>query len=132
MATEHLRAAAATLPAIGVWSLYHFPDHVLVWSSLATAQQRSGDLAGARETLGRLAAAHEERLLHPILWVQGLYRLAELHDRQGDTAQARDHFQRFVDHWGDGDMAHDRVSTAKSWLLDHPEPPTEDSSDVVQ
>ena len=45
-----------------------------------------------------------------------LYQLARLEEETGDRLAAREHYRRFLDHWGDADRALPEVADAKQRL----------------
>lgn len=40
------------------------------------------------------------------------YYLAEIAEKSGDAAKAREHYQRFLFYWKDGDIDRDKVADA--------------------
>lgn len=52
------------------------------------------------------------RLFTPLEYVRSLYYLAQIAERQGDRAAARDHYARFLRYWKDGDVDRDKVAEA--------------------
>jgi len=47
------------------------------------------------------------------LYVRSYYLLGQIALERGDLEEARTHYQRFLDHWADGDLDRDRVAQAK-------------------
>jgi tetratricopeptide (TPR) repeat protein len=95
-----------------------------LWFDLAKAYLETGQDVEAEPWLRRLAEAGVERLQAPIQYVRSLYLLAELLERRGQTEEARDLYQRFLDHWGDGEIDLERVEAARERLskLEAPAP----------
>jgi hypothetical protein len=60
--------------------------------------------------------SYAERSMWPLEYVRSLYFLGKIHLEQGSTAQARDYLQRFLDHWGAGEIDHERVDEARELL----------------
>jgi tetratricopeptide (TPR) repeat protein len=87
-----------------------------LWFDLAQAHLETGQDAEAEAWLRRLAEAGVERLWAPIQHVRSLFLLAELLERRGQTEEARDLYQRFLDHWGDGEIDRERVEAARERL----------------
>ena len=52
------------------------------------------------------------RLFTPIEYVRSHYYLAAIAERTGDAAKAREHYQRFLFYWRDGDIDRDKVAEA--------------------
>jgi hypothetical protein len=48
--------------------------------------------------------------------VRAHFLLAEIHERRGDAARARQLYTRFLDHWRDGDVDRDRIVIAQRKL----------------
>jgi cytochrome c-type biogenesis protein CcmH/NrfG len=52
------------------------------------------------------------RLQTPFEYVRSLYYLAQIAERAGDRARARDYYARFLKYWKDGDIDRDKVADA--------------------
>ncbi len=59
--------------------------------------------------------ANVEHHFHSITTL-ALYELARLEDEAGDMASARQHYQEFLDRWGEADLPIPKVAKAKSHL----------------
>jgi tetratricopeptide (TPR) repeat protein len=112
-AIAELESAAATLPPRGLPGPTNVAQHVPVWFSLASAYIAAGEDEQAEKWLARIVSSTSERTVWPVLYVRSLYSLAKVHQRRGDTAKAREYFQRFHDAWKDGDLARDQVNEAR-------------------
>jgi ATP/maltotriose-dependent transcriptional regulator MalT len=49
-------------------------------------------------------------------YARALYLLAQIHERRGESARAREQYARFVDLWRDGDLNRDWVAAAEKKL----------------
>ncbi len=112
-AIEELQRAASTLPPRGLPGPTNVPQHVPVWFSLASAHLAAGEDERAEEWLQKVVSSTTERVFWPIPYVRSFYYLAKIHDKRGDTAKAREYFQRFYDLWKDGDLDRDHVEEAR-------------------
>jgi len=113
-AVAGLAAAAAMLPPRGLSLAEHEPDHVPLWASLAAACRAAGQPARAAEALRRVVDATEERVAFPVEYVRSLYLLGEIHRELGKPVMARGYYERFLDHWRDGDLERDWVARASA------------------
>ena len=83
--------------------------HIVIWYSLATAHREAGNLGEARHWYERIVWATEERLFEPVRYVRSFYFLGELYAQQGDDGGAEESFERFLEHWEDGEIDRERV-----------------------
>jgi serine/threonine protein kinase/tetratricopeptide (TPR) repeat protein len=112
-ALEELQKAASTLPARGLPGPTNVPQHVPVWFSLASAHLAVGEDERAEEWFQKVVSSTTERTFWAIPYVRSFYYLAKIHEKRGDTAKAREYFQRFFDFWRDGDIDRERVEEAE-------------------
>jgi tetratricopeptide (TPR) repeat protein len=112
-AVQPLKRAAELSPEHGFDEEQGLPQ---LWFDLAKAYLETGQDAEAEPWLRRLAEAGVERLQAPIQHVRSLYLLAELLERRGQDQEARDLYQRFLEHWGDGEIDRERVEVARQRL----------------
>ena len=113
-AAAELARAAAMLPVHGP-PLGPPSSHADLWFDAAQAlisAKRDGDAA---QLLERLQSGHE-RVFALDAYVRGLYLLAQIEERRGNAARARELYAAFVDRWGGGDLQRDWVQDAKSRL----------------
>ena len=47
------------------------------------------------------------------MYVRSYYLLGQVALERGDLEEARTYYQRFLDHWADGDLDRDRIAQAK-------------------
>ena len=85
-----------------------------VWSALGTAHLRAGRLDQARQNFERVADSGARHLLAPVVYVESLYQLGHIAERQGNLEKAREHYKRFLAYWADGDMRRDWVADAQA------------------
>ena len=90
--------------------------HTLIWYSLATAHRLSGNDSEALGWYQRIVESREERLYEPLRYVRSFYFLGKLHEAEGDSEQAREGYQRFVDHFESGEIDRDLVGEAEAEL----------------
>jgi eukaryotic-like serine/threonine-protein kinase len=112
-AVAHLLAAARLLSPRNSYGPP--PPHAVIWFDLGSAYLAAGDDAEAAKRFERLVSG-VERMYFPIRYVRSLYLLGQIADRAGDRDKARTYYQQFVDHWGNGDIDHDHVATARARL----------------
>jgi tetratricopeptide (TPR) repeat protein len=112
-AIARFEQSQSTLPPRG-FAWWDF--HVRVWSSLASAHVAAGDEESGAEWLQKIAESSNEHLGWPVLYVRSFYQLAKIHESRGEREQARAHYQRFVDYWGDGDLDREQVEEARRKL----------------
>ncbi len=90
--------------------------HTLIWYSLATAHRLAGNDGEALGWYQRIVESREERLFEPLRYVRSFYFLGKLHDAGGDSEEARESFQRFLDHFESGEIDRDLVQEAEAEL----------------
>jgi serine/threonine protein kinase/Flp pilus assembly protein TadD len=112
-AIAELEQSQSTLPPRG-FDWWDF--RVVIWSSLASAHLAAGDEERAATWLQKISESQFERLQAPVRYVRSLYKLAKIHENRGELEQARAHYQRFVDYWGDGDLDREEVEVARRTL----------------
>jgi Fe-S oxidoreductase len=80
------------------------------WSG--RAQMGAGDDAEAARQFIRVVEAGWSRVVSPFEYVRSFYYLGQIAERAGDRAKAREHYQRFLSYWKDGDIDRDKVAEA--------------------
>jgi tetratricopeptide (TPR) repeat protein len=80
---------------------------------LAEAYMGSGDGDKAAEHLRRIINSGTRRVFRPGRYVRSYYLLGQMALERGDLEGARTYYQRFLDHWADGDVDRERVAQAK-------------------
>jgi serine/threonine protein kinase/TolB-like protein/tetratricopeptide (TPR) repeat protein len=71
-----------------------------------------GDTAAAQRHFEAVVNGGYWRLFMPIEYVRSHYYLAQIAEKTGDTAKAREHYLRFLFYWKDGDIDRDKVAEA--------------------
>ena len=108
-------------------SLYPYEHSPSSWpaefrNSLAHANYESGDLLKAqnefekitRLTLGRFYSGH--------IYAKSFYMLGKIHEQKGETANAIEHYEKFLDLWKDADSGITEVEDARKRLALMKEP----------
>ncbi|NQS89057.1 tetratricopeptide repeat protein, partial [Patescibacteria group bacterium] len=90
--------------------------HALFIDPLALAYYKSGDLEKAREEYERIIALPTGRLNYGDIYVKAFYMLGKIHEQQGDTAKAIEHYEKFLDLWKDADPGVVEVEDARKRL----------------
>jgi tetratricopeptide (TPR) repeat protein len=90
--------------------------HTLIWYSLATAHRLSGNDGEALGWYERIVESREERLYEPLRYVRSFYFLGKLREAEGDSEGAREGYQRFLDHFENGEIDRDLVREAEARL----------------
>jgi tetratricopeptide (TPR) repeat protein/tRNA A-37 threonylcarbamoyl transferase component Bud32 len=110
-AISELQESESMLPPRGAEG-----DHAIIWYALATAHRLQGNDDEAIDWYERIVESTEERLMEPIPYVRSFYFLGDVLERTGDDEEARPYFQRFLDHWQDGELDRDLVAAARARL----------------
>jgi len=109
-AVSELMQAEAMLPPRNAFGPP--PPQPQLWFELGTAYLAAGKDAEAAKRFERIVGG-VERVYFPIEFVRSLYFLGQIAERAGDTEDAREHYRRFVNYWGDGDIDRERVGEAR-------------------
>jgi serine/threonine protein kinase/tetratricopeptide (TPR) repeat protein len=88
--------------------------HTLIWYSLATAHRLSGNDSEALSWYERIVESREERLFEPLRYVRSFFFMGKLHASEGDPEEAREGYQRFLDHFEGGEVDRDLVREAEA------------------
>lgn len=83
---------------------------------LALAYLAAGKSDEANLELEMVVERSASRATRPVEYVRSLYLLGEIAEQQDDRQRARDHYQRFLDHWGDGDIDREQVEHARQFV----------------
>ena len=89
--------------------------HGDLWFAAAGALIRAGRDAEAAALLERLQAGHE-RAVAMESYARSFFLLAQLEERRGNAARAREQYARFVQLWRDGDLERGWVAEAQKKL----------------
>ncbi len=83
---------------------------------LARAYQEAGEIEKAINEYERLIVFNPESNRRQLVYPKYYYRLANLYEQQGDTANAIEHYEKFLDLWKDADPGITEVEDAKKRL----------------
>lgn len=109
-AVEALTRAESLLPPRGIEIHWHvYPDHVPIWFALGMAELAAGNDQLALRWFEQAASA-SEHIEQPVPYVRSFYYLGRIHQRGGQTAEARRSFERFLHHWQGGDIDRERLA----------------------
>ncbi len=104
-AARALNRAESLLPPQGVEFHWHvYPDHVSIWNALGRAELALGQPEQARLWFRKAVTSGAEHLESPVPYVRSFYYLGHVHQQRGERAEARSHFDRFLQLWRDGDL----------------------------
>ena len=87
-------------------------DHVPIWYGLGRAHLAAANLRQAETWFDRVANATFERLCWPIPYVKALAQLGHIRAADGRMGEAAESYERFLNSWGDGDLAEAERSAA--------------------
>jgi tetratricopeptide (TPR) repeat protein len=85
---------------------------------LALAYYESGDLKAARDEFEGLVGFIPGRNAFGDLYAQSYYRLGQIYEKQGNTAKARQKYEKFLDLWKEADLGLSKVQDARKRLAD--------------
>ncbi len=109
-------AAVAALERLERASPPRAPQNARTWFLLGTAYLESGRPADAQTRFENVLASHADRAFSPLEYVRSHYHLGQIHEQRGDTAKAREAYQRFLSYWGEGDLDPERVARAREYV----------------
>ena len=55
-----------------------------------------------------------ERLVTPVRFVRSYSFLGKYHEEEGNQAEARRYYQKYLDYWGDGQLDRERIQEVKA------------------
>ncbi len=109
-AIEYLEKGLPLLSAISGWRII-FED------SLGRAYYESGDLNKAREKCEEISnTTTPGKLTFGDVYVKSYYMLGKINEELGDTAKAKEHYEKFLDLWKDADPGIAEVQDARQRL----------------
>ena len=101
------------LPLLGETHSYR----ILFLDSLGRAYYESGDLDKARGEYGRIQNINVEgKFDFGDVYAKSFHMLGKIHEQQGDTDKAIEHYEKFLDLWKDADPGQPEVEDAKKRL----------------
>jgi len=113
-AVAEMRKAVEMLPANGP-VLGPPSNHCDLWFAAALAHIKAGRDADAAQLLERIQSG-PERIWALDTWGRSFFLLAQIYERRGDAARAREQYARFADLWQDGDLERGWVAEARKKL----------------
>lgn len=117
VALDFLGRAVGLLPARGLEvESYAVPDHVPLWSALASAYLAAGDPRSAATWWEKVVLAGTERLPHPVPWVRAHFQLGRARFELGEVDDGRRLLLRYLDLWRDADLDSEPRSRARELL----------------
>jgi tetratricopeptide (TPR) repeat protein len=105
--------------AISLLAFQYNPEtdaQALFYEPLALACLKSGDLARAQEQYEKITRLTTGRLRYGNIYARAFYMLGKIAEQQGNKAQARENYQKFLDLWKDADPGLPEVEDAKQRL----------------
>ena len=84
--------------------------------ALARAYFQSGDLENARKKHEEITRLTTGRIRNGDIYARSFFVLGKIGEKQGDTARARENYQRFLDLWKDADPGLPEFEDAKRRL----------------
>jgi tetratricopeptide (TPR) repeat protein len=84
--------------------------------SLALAYYQSGDLDNARTEYEKVISCPRGMMEYGLEYVNSFYILGKIHEQQGDSAKAIEHYEKFLDLWKDADPGIAEVEDARKRL----------------
>jgi tetratricopeptide (TPR) repeat protein len=91
-------------------------DQALFADGLALAYFQAGDLDKAQEEYERIIPMPTGILYWGDIYAKSFYMLGKIHEQQGDTAKAIEHYEKFLDLWKDADPGIAEVEDARKRL----------------
>jgi tetratricopeptide (TPR) repeat protein len=82
-------------------------------NTLALAYYQSGELNQALSEYERITSLTAGRLERGDIYAKSFYMLGRIYEQQGDTAKAKENYEKFLDLWKDADPGMTEVEDAK-------------------
>jgi serine/threonine protein kinase/tetratricopeptide (TPR) repeat protein len=86
---------------------------IVYWDAVARSHLALGRPAEAETWFRRVAEADSERLTAPLIYARTFYELGRILEDRGEHAGAREHYRRFVELWGEGDVDREEIAEAR-------------------
>ncbi len=107
--------ALSYLPAqFGPWWPHN--ENALFMESLALAYYKKGDLEKARQEYQKILSLTVGRIFYGDIYAKSFYMLGKIYEEQGNTAEAIEHYQKFLNLWKDADPGLAEVENARERL----------------
>jgi serine/threonine protein kinase/tetratricopeptide (TPR) repeat protein len=90
--------------------------HFLFANAMGTAFNRLGDLDSARREYEKIASLGVSRLSYGDIYAKAYYQLGKISEQQGKTAEAAEHYRKFLSLWKDADPGRPEVEDARKRL----------------
>ena len=91
-------------------------DNAEFYDSLALAYYIAGDFEKARKEYEKITELTTGRILDGVIYAKAFYMLGKIHEQQGDTAKAIEHYEKFLDLLKDADPGIAEVDDARERL----------------
>jgi tetratricopeptide (TPR) repeat protein len=116
-AADLFARACGRLP-FEVFRLDYSGNHARFLDGLARALYESGELDKARLGYEKITLLTMGRLTHGDIYAKAFYMLGKIAERQGDKAEARSKYSRFLDLWKDADPGIPEIEDARKRLAE--------------
>ena len=93
-----------------------YEAHALFIEPLALAYYESGDIEKALAEYEKITELTSGRLYYGDIYAKSFYMLGKIHEQQGDTAKAIEHYEKFLSLWKDADPGIAEVADARKRL----------------
>ncbi|MGB7295697.1 MAG: protein kinase [Candidatus Aminicenantales bacterium] len=90
--------------------------HLRFADALGSAFYHLGDLAGARREYEKIVSFGAGRLDYGDIYARGYYQLGKISEQQEKTAEAAEHYRKFLDLWKTADPGRPEVDDARNRL----------------
>jgi tetratricopeptide (TPR) repeat protein len=84
---------------------------------LALSYYKSGNLEKAIEEYERIVSLTTGRLYYGDIFAKSFYMLGKIHEEQGNTAHAIEHYEKFLNLWKDADPSIAEVDDARERVV---------------
>ena len=108
-AIDHMERGYALYPEQNNW----FPYHAFVAYDLGLAYVLSENFDKAEQAFDNIINMTTGRLWWGDLYAKSFYMLGKICEQQGDTAKAKEHYEKFLDLWKDADPGIQEVEDAR-------------------
>jgi serine/threonine protein kinase/predicted Zn-dependent protease/predicted CopG family antitoxin len=114
-AIKYFKKAISLLPYQYLFGVFA-NDHAGFYAPLASAYYKAEDLENARQEYERILLLTTGRLYQGDIYAKSFYMLGKIHEEQGDTAKAIEHYEKFLDLWKNADPGIPEIEDAKKRL----------------
>ncbi len=98
------------------WSEFVTDRQALYIEGLALAYYKTGNIEKALKEYEKITELTTGRLCFGDIYAKSFYMLGKIHEEQGNTAKATEHFEKFLDLWKDADPGIAEVEDARKRL----------------